>query len=375
MNKFGIYIHIPFCRRICNYCDFTKRVSNQKNIDKYVDYLIKEIELYEKQGIDFSQVYTIYIGGGTPSSIGLYNLEKIFKKLLNLLNFNNIIEFTIEINPEDLSEELIQLLVKYNVNRVSIGIQTFDNKLLTLLNRSLNVDEFEKNYNKLKIVIPNINLDLMYAIPGQTIDQLKETLDKIKVLQPTHVSLYSLILEENTVFYHLYKTNKIKLIDEELEKEMYDFIHNAFHNQYTQYEVSNYSKKGFESKHNLIYWNNECYLGFGLSAASFFENHRYKNTANLNEYFSLIDTEKFPIVEKDFISVEEAKKYHLILGFRLLKGFNLSKYFACYKTNLLVDFPILNELINQGYFEIVDDYIRIKQEYIYVMDHFLEKII
>lgn len=375
MNKLGLYIHIPFCRRICNYCDFAKRVSNQNKINKYIEYLIKEIELYKKNNFDFSKVYTIYIGGGTPSSIGLENLEKLFSTINTLVEKNNVIEYSIEVNPEDINDELICLFKKYKVNRVSIGIQTFNNELLKSLNREFNIENFISNYKKLKDIIPNINLDLMYAIPGQTIKMLEETLNIMLDLNPTHVSLYSLILEEKTVFYHLYNQNKLTLIDENMERNMYDLIHSKLDNKYNQYEVSNYCRNEYESKHNLIYWNNQEYLGIGISSASFFENRRFKNTTNLEDYFSLIDIEKFPIFEEEKITEEDSKKYQVILGFRLINGINLNEYYEKFKSNILEDFPNITTLLNDGYFEITNNHIRIKKEYIYVMDHFLEQII
>lgn len=375
MSKLGLYIHIPFCRRICSYCDFAKRVSNQNKINKYVDYLLKEIELYKKNNFDYSNIYTIYIGGGTPSSIGLENLEKIFSRINSIIDKSKIIEYSIEVNPEDLNDDLIFLLKKYNVNRVSIGIQTFDKTLLKLLNREFDIEKFINNYYKLKESISNINLDLMYAIPGQTIETLKETIEIMIRLNPKHVSLYSLILEEKTVFYHLYNKNKLTLIDESLEREMYDLIHSMLAGKYFQYEVSNYCQKNYESRHNLIYWNNDQYLGLGVSSASFFENRRFRNTTNLEDYFFSIDIEKFPIIEEEILTEEDIKKYHIILGFRLINGINLKGYQERFKSKLVEDFPIISTFINDGYFEIVDNHIRIKKEYIYVMDHFLEQII
>lgn len=373
MNKLGLYIHIPFCNKICAYCDFPKRVSKKDIKEKYLEYLKKEIDLYQDKNFDFQRITSIYIGGGTPTSIEIKLLDELFSTLHNLVDFSKIIEFTIEVNPEDLSKELIDLFVAYNINRVSIGIQTLDKTLLKKINRNFDYDNFIENYNYLKNKIPNINFDVMYAIPGQTLESLSETLFKLIELKPKHFSVYSLILEEKTMFYNEFIKGKLELVSEELELQMVNKIHELLDESYPQYEVSNYSLDA-KSYHNLLYWSNEQYLGIGLSSASYIGNTRYQNTKNLNNYFSEIDNRKFPIEYVEELTRIDTLKHHIIQGFRKVSGIGLNEYFTRYQTDILEDFPLLKQFLLKGYFEIVDNYIRIKKEYFYVMDHFIEKL-
>lgn len=373
MNKIGLYIHIPFCNKICAYCDFPKRVSKTEIKEKYIKYLKKEIELYQNKNFDFRNITSIYIGGGTPTALEKEMLEELFVELVQMIDFSKIIEFTIEVNPEDLSKELIDLFISYNINRVSIGIQTLDNELLKSINRSFDYDKFLDNYNYLKRYIPNVNFDVMYAIPGQSVDMLGKTLISLKELKPTHFSVYSLILEEKTIFYNNYLKGSLELISEEQELLMVKKIHEILDDDFPQYEVSNYSKSAV-SYHNMLYWSNEHYLGIGLSAASYIDNKRYQNTKNLKEYFLNIDNGKFPIEYIEELSVEDTKKHHIIQGFRKVQGINIKRYFTRYHTDIFADFPLLNEFIAEGYFELNNDFIKIKNEYFYIMDHFIEKL-
>ena len=373
MNKIGLYIHIPFCNKICAYCDFPKRVSKKDIKEKYLKYLYKEIEMYQSNNFDFKNITSIYIGGGTPTAIDIKLLEELFIKLRQIVDFSKIIEFTVEVNPEDLTKELIDLFVSYNINRVSIGIQTLDNILLKKINREFDFNHFVENYNYLVNQISNINFDVMYAIPGQTVESLVDTLNKLIELKPKHFSVYSLILEEKTIFYNQFIKGRLELVNEELELQMVDKVHELLDESYPQYEVSNYSKDAM-SYHNLLYWSNEHYLGIGLSAAGYIDDIRYQNTKSLHNYFDYIDNGKFPIEYNEELSRLDTKKHHVIQGFRKVAGIDLNEYFVKYQTNLLDDFPLLNEFVLNGYFEIVDEFIRIKKEYFYVMDHFIEKL-
>ena len=374
MNKLGLYIHIPFCNKICAYCDFPKRVSKNSIKEKYLRYLKKEIKLYKDQDFDFQNIVSIYIGGGTPTALGIKMLEELFSELHSLVDISKIIEFSIEVNPEDLSKELIDLFVSYNINRVSIGIQTLDEKLLKKINRSFDFTSFINNYQYLKQKIDNINFDVIYAIPGQSVQQLSDTLQTLIKLEPKHFSVYSLILEEKTIFYNQFIKGKLELVNEDLEMQMVKKIHELLDECYPQYEVSNFSKE-FKSYHNLLYWSNEHYLGIGLSAASYVGNCRYQNTKNLSEYFDKIDNRKFPIDYVEELTKLDTKKHHIIQGFRKVEGINIQEYFERYQANIFNDFPLLNDYLSKDYFELVDGFIRIKKEYFYVMDHFVEKLI
>ena len=381
MNKLGLYIHIPFCQKICYYCDFVKRVSNEDTKKKYLHSLIGEIEYYQNQHLNFSQFDTIYIGGGTPSALGLDLLEELFKKIASLnIPFS---EYTIELNPEDLylinnDNPLITLLIKYHINRVSIGLQATSEKLLKIINRDFNFERFKEGFNYLKKHINNINIDLMYAIPTQTLADLEESLNYVLSFKPTHLSIYSLILEPKTVFNYLYQHHKLTLIDEDVELKMAKLIQDKLQHYYEHYEVSNYclinNHINYQSQHNLKYWLNQEYLGLGLGAASYLNNKRFSNTPDLNKYLffnqSIHEHENV-----ELLNIAEQKKYELILGLRLLKGLNLNDYFDKYHSSIFDDFPNVKSLISENYLIIQDNHLFINPQYLYVMNSILIKII
>ena len=300
------YIHIPFCKKICTYCDFCKIFYNDIFIDKYLSSLENEIVKYYNGEI----LDTLYIGGGTPSSLNIKQLEKLFI-ILNKLNKSNNIEFTIECNIEDISKEKLELFKKNGINRLSIGVESFNEDNLKFMGRqSIDINKILLN----KEYFNNINIDLIYALPNETLEILNDDLDKILDLDVNHISIYSLIIEPNTLI------KDIKPIDEELDYEMYKLICNRL-KDYNHYEISNFAKEGYESNHNLTYWNNEEYYGFGLGASGYIGNIRYTNTKSINHYIKNNFNR-----EEEKLSNEDKEKYELILGFRKLKGINLIKY-------------------------------------------------
>ena len=346
------YIHIPFCDNICSYCDFCKIHYNKQWIDKYLDSLKNEIETYYKG----EKIRTLYIGGGTPSILSIEELNKLFE-ILKLLDLSELIEFTIECNIESITNEKLILFKKNNVNRLSIGIQTFNEKFIKLLNRNHTKEEvFEKIEMAKMIGFDNINVDLMYALPDETLEDLEYDVDNILKLNVNHISCYSLMIEPNTkMFIENYKS-----IDEDLDYEMYKYIEQRLENrEYIHYEVSNYSKASFESKHNLTYWNNDYYYGFGLSSSGYLENYRYDNTKNLNKYL-----EHNYIDNINKVSDEDKIKYELILGFRKLKGINKEEFKNKYNIDLK-DVYNIKELLENGMLEENEEYIYIPKDYIY----------
>ncbi len=356
------YIHIPFCENICSYCDFCKMKYNKEWINTYLDSLKNEIENYYKG----EKIRTLYIGGGTPSSLSTKELNKLFS-IVELLDLSILEEFTFECNIESITNEKLILLKKHKVNRLSIGVQTFNENLLSFLNRNHSKKEVKEKIEMAKLVgFNNINIDLMYALPLETIDDVKNDLKLFIDLDIPHISCYSLMIEPNTKLY----IDKVKEIDEEIDYEMYKCIEDELtNNNYIHYEVSNYAKKGYESKHNLVYWNNEYYYGFGLSAAGYLENYRYDNTKNLNKYNShnFIDN-----ITK--ISYEDKIKYHLILGFRKLRGINKEKFKKLYNKSIY-DIPNIIELLQKGMLKEDDKYIFIPKEWIYKSNEILVKLI
>lgn len=357
-KELGIYIHIPFCKQKCNYCDFVSYTNKCDKIGSYINCLEKEINSF-----DFSKynVTTIYIGGGTPSYIDSKYikliLNTIYKKIQLEKNELKNIEITIEVNPGTITKEKLQDYKEAGINRLSIGLQCIQDRLLKLLGRIHTFEEFLHTYNLAKEVgFENINVDLMLGLPNQSIEDLKESLDKIIELNPNHISTYSLIVEEGTKLYNKIENNELQLPDEELERNMYWYVKNTLElNGYNQYEISNFSKKGKESKHNMNCWNQEGYIGFGVAAHSYINNTRFSNTNNLEEYIKNINNAEFEknknIDEEQ--TLEDKKKEFMMLGFRKIEGVDIAKF-----KEKFVDNPIfiykekLNKLVEEGLIEI-----------------------
>lgn len=348
----SVYIHIPFCNNICSYCDFPKLYYNKSWTNKYLDSLDKEIiDRYKGELID-----TIYIGGGTPSSLNIEELTRLFKIISKIKTTYK--EFTIECNLDSLTKEKIDLFKKNNINRISIGIESFNEDNLKYLNRKLcNLDLID--YMK-RIGLNNINVDLMYAIPNETKEILINDIDRILELDIPHISTYSLIIEPHTVLYN----KKTKNIDDFLDLEMYNIICSKL-KDYNHYEVSNFSKEGYESKHNLTYWNNFNYYGFGMGASGYIDNIRYTNTKSINNY---IDGNYE--YEKDILTERITMENEMILGLRKLEGLSISNFEKKYHKKIEDVFDI-KELLKERKLIINQDYIKINKDYIYVSNEIL----
>ncbi len=369
-NKIGLYIHIPFCRRICNYCDFYKKVSSKQNQIKYVDYLIKDLML------NIKPYKTIYIGGGTPSSLELPVLSKLLKKINELFNVSELEEFTIEVNPEDINVELIECLKKYNVNRVSIGIQTFHKRLCKYLGRFSDYDDIKTKISLLKEYgFHNINIDLMYGISNESIKELEEDIDMMISLDVSHISTYSLILEEKTILYHQFQKGLFSLSNEDEERIMYDLIiEKLTNNGYLHYEISNFSKKMNESKHNIIYWSNEEYVGIGAGSSGYEDGYRYKNTTNLEDYYLGIDNNHKVFEENECIDLDTKMWEEVMLGLRLVKGVSIESFRQKYKVSIFDVFPKIKKLIEQGFLEIVEGKLKITDNNFYISNAILTEL-
>ena len=270
-NSSSVYIHIPFCKNICAYCDFCKVLYNKAWAVKYLEKLKEEI----KDRYMGEPIKTIYIGGGTPSALSLKEIEYLLT-LTKLFNTDILEEFTFECNIEDINEELLNLLAKFKVNRLSIGIESFNKENLLLMKRNVDYNDVAKKMELIRNKgFFNINLDLIYALPGEKISVLKKDIKLLLKLNPEHISTYSLMIEDNTFL----KYKKINTIPEELDAFMYEYICKKLRKHgFKHYEISNFAKDGFESKHNLVYWNNEEYYGFGCGASGYIAGVRYDNT-------------------------------------------------------------------------------------------------
>ncbi len=358
----SVYIHIPFCKSICTYCDFCKVLYNQKWVVDYLKMLKKEIE-ERYMGED---IKTIYIGGGTPSALSLKEIEYVLA-LTNLFNKKNLEEFTFECNIEDINEDLLKLLKKFNVTRLSIGIESFDEDNLLLMHRSNTYSDTEKKIELIRgYGFNNINLDLIYALPNEKMKTLKNDLKLFLKLNPEHISTYSLMIEDNTFLGY----KKINSIPDEIDADMYEYIKKVLKKYgYNHYEVSNFARPGFESKHNLVYWKNEEYYGFGCGASGYISGVRYDNTRSLTTYLKGEFNSSDSILSK-----EDIMEYELILGFRLTKGINLKEFYQKYGVNMQDVFPI-KPLIKNNDLEYTDGYVRISEDKLYIMNEILVKLV
>ncbi|AUD65126.1 hypothetical protein BK011_05320 [Tenericutes bacterium MZ-XQ] len=348
----GLYIHIPFCEYICHYCDFVKRVpKNKEMIDEYLKALVKEIHQYEKH---FHTIETIYIGGGTPSMLDPEQLVFLLSHLKDI----HPVEFSIEVNPESYTYQKGEIFKKYGVNRVSLGVQTFNQELLHYLNRGHTNDQVFKVVNHLKhIGINFISIDLIYAIPKQTYEDLRYDLKMINELDITHVSCYSLILEEKTYFYHQYIRGNFKQVDEDVEATMYKMVMDELKNQgFEHYEISNFAKHGHYSLHNMIYWTLGEYIGVGLGAHGFIEGKRTYNERALPKYIDHYIKEE-TLQTKDMMIQDE-----LIFGLRKIKGVEISDIEKKYDIKLFELYPKLQEKIDIGLVEIENGYLKLTNQ-------------
>lgn len=352
------YIHIPFCDNICSYCDFCKLLKNDEWISLYLDTLEKEIkEKYKGEILD-----TIYIGGGTPSSLSISQLNKLFS-ILKIFNFSKTKEFTFECNIENITMEKLELLYKNGVNRLSIGIQTFNEKYLNYLNRKHDIKMIKDKITIAKnISFKNINIDLIYALKDETIEELNNDLNLFLKLNIEHISTYSLIIEPNTKLYIKGENN----IDENIDYEMYKLICKKLEkNGYNHYEISNFSKTGYESKHNITYWENSEYYGFGMGASGYIDSVRYDNTRGLNEYLK-----GNYIRDKHLLNAKEKIENEFILGFRKIKGINKLSFKKKYNIDIK-SIDIVNVLLKEN--KLLEDKknIYINPKYIYVSNDIL----
>lgn len=357
MNKkeIGIYIHIPFCKQKCYYCDFTSFANSNQYIEKYVEQLKNEIL---KQDLSKYKIATIYIGGGTPSYID----SSFIIDILKLIPVTEAKEITIEVNPGTVTEEKLLAYHKAGINRISIGLQTTNNRLLHTIGRIHNFKDFIKTYQLArKVGFKNINVDLMIGLPTQDLQDIEESIHKIIELKPEHISVYSLIIEENTKIENLIQTGKLKEVEEKTEREMYWLVKNKLeHLGYKHYEISNFAKENYESKHNIDCWEQKEYIGFGLAAHSYLDNKRYSNTEDLKKYLENVENNR---MIHEIQNIEEQRKEYMLLGLRKIEGVNIQKF-----KNKFVENPIylyreeLNKLVKDKLIEIEANNIKLTKK-------------
>ncbi len=391
-KELGIYIHIPFCQHKCDYCDFVSFSNKQEFIENYIEAVKKEINNYfsDKMFLETYTVTTIYIGGGTPSYIDSKYIFEIMHILENNLRENIVkledMEITIEVNPGTVTKEKLEQYKKAKINRLSIGLQSTNNNILKEIGRIHTFEQFLETYQMAKEVgFENINVDLMIGLPNQTIEDLKRSLQEVIELQPKHISVYSLIVEEGTVIAQKIEKHQLQEMDEELERNMYWYVKNTLElNGYTHYEISNFAKQSKQSRHNLNCWKQKEYIGIGLAAHSYLNFVRYANTPEMKEYiirmnnlngqivkgiFKLSnDKEKTKLEEsigmvyeiEEIQDLEDRKREYMLLGLRTIEGVSISKFKEKY-----IDNPIflyrkeLKKLVEEKLVIIDGDYIKL----------------
>lgn len=350
------YLHIPFCEHICHYCDFNKVFLKGQPVDEYLKTLDQEMKLTLKERSS-ERLQTIFVGGGTPTSLNEKQLYTFCESILDNLPKEVDSEFTFEANPGDLSREKLQILKEAGVNRLSLGVQTFNDELLERIGRVHRAkDVFNTVENAKEIGFENISIDLIFSLPGQTVADFQDTLTKAFSLDVTHYSGYSLIIEPKTVFYNLLKKGKLLTPGEDAEAEMYELLMDEMDaHGFHQYEISNFSKEGFESRHNLTYWNNEPYYGFGAGAHSYLDGSRRSNFGPLKKYMDSIQRGELPIFEEHKVSRDEQMEEEMFLGLRKTKGVSVSTFMDKFKENPLDHFHLQIEDLKQKGWIAVDD--------------------
>lgn len=349
MDKISLYIHIPFCAQKCLYCDFPSFARKDHLRKAYIEALNKEIiSLREKH--NNLEINTIFIGGGTPSVLEANELECLLKEVAKL-NMAKDIEYSMECNPGNLTEEKLEVMKKYGVNRISMGLQAKQDNLLKGLGRIHNYKTFKENFLLAKKVgFNNINVDLMFGLPNQSLNEWEETLREIISLEPAHISAYSLIIEEGTAFYNLYENDKLKLPTEEEERKMYHLAKKILEeNGFNQYEISNYAKEGKECRHNLAYWNMDNWIGVGSAAASYINGKRIKNISSVEEYINSIKDKGEAVEEIINNSKNDNMEEFMFMGLRKINGIGENEFKNRFSMNINdVYGEILNKYIGEG---------------------------
>lgn len=358
-KEIGIYVHIPFCKQKCYYCDFVSYCNKDNLIEYYIKAVKKEIKLQNIQ----APITTIYIGGGTPS----YIESKYIKEIIEEIKKKNVTkrpEITIEVNPGTVTREKLKDYKKSGINRLSIGLQSVQDDILKEIGRIHDFEQFLETYEMARNVgFKNINVDLMLGIPNQRIKDLKESLEEVIKLQPEHISVYSLIVEDGTPIANKIQKGELELPDEETERNMYWYVKNNLElNGYKHYEISNFAKKGYESKHNINCWNQKQYFGFGAAAHSYRDITRYSNTDKIEEYIRNVKSER---LDRNRIIHEVQKEYdtekeYMLLGLRKINGVKISEFKLKFGKNPIYLFRNeLKKLTDEKLISIDEDNIRL----------------
>lgn len=373
----GLYIHIPFCRQKCLYCDFPSFAGREEAQDAYLEALLEEIE---KSGAQYKgrEVCSVFLGGGTPTTLPIPALEKLMQAIFSHFRITPDAEITIEANPGTLHREMAQALRQMGCNRLSMGVQAWQNRLLKRLGRIHTIAEFQGNYRIVREAgFENVNVDLMFALPEQTMADWQQTLKEMTALEPEHISAYSLILEEGTPFYAQYEKGLLEPADEGLDREMYHWAVDFLEKKgYRQYEISNFAKPGRQSRHNRIYWQAEEYLGLGLSAHSYLEGKRFHNPYDLEEYIAATGERERLTQDVELILPEDAMAECMFLGLRLTEGVSFAHFRARFGEEMQEIYGAqIAKLRQEGLLEATEAGIRLTKRGIDLSNYVFEKFL
>lgn len=376
-DKLGLYIHIPFCDKKCDYCDFVSYSMGEEAQRLFKDALFKEIDMYRVQ-CEKMVFNSIYVGGGTPSVMYDGFMYELARKIYSTFHFEGEIEFTVEVNPNSVTINKAMEYLRSGVNRISIGVQCIDSKLLRNVGRFQTIDNIDnafKIFHKTGFI--NISADVMIGLPNQSMDAVKDTINYLVEKNVKHISVYSLQVEENTPLYKKVKMGLIKPLGDNACIKMYNMVNKMLNKAgFIRYEVSNFAIPTYESKHNFKYWKDVDYLGLGVSAHSFLQGYRFSNTPKLDEYIDMINEGKYPVVNKEFISDAEKRTEYIMLSLRLATGLNLEKFRKVFKEDLLkTRGQQIQNLIKGGFLYIEDGYLKITAPNFYVSNRIILELL
>lgn len=371
------YIHIPFCEHLCYYCNFNKFFLEGQPVADYLEALLLEMEL-RSSAQPQPELATCYIGGGTPTSLSAAQLEVLLKGVRERFRFTADYEFTVEANPGDLTQEKLQVMKDYGVNRLSMGVQTFDDRLLKKIGRKHTAADV---YDTLKLIeknaFSNVSIDLIYALPGQTLESFRDTLQQALALDLPHYALYSLILENKTMFMNWVRQGRLQLPDQELEAQMFaEAIARMNARGREQYEISNFARPGYESRHNLVYWNNETYFGFGAGASGYIGSVRYRNFGPIQHYLQPLRKRQLPLLETEQISSKNQMEEEMFLGLRKKSGISQTRF----KEKFGVEFSavygtVVAELAAKKLLLVTGDKVALTEKGLYIGNDIFEKFL
>lgn len=374
-KEIGLYIHIPFCKQKCYYCDFTSYANKEELVERYIKCLKKEILQYANENKIMSEhgleeryvIKTIYIGGGTPSAIDEMYIINVLDTIKDNFKMRDNVEITIEVNPGTVNKDKLESYRECGINRLSIGLQAVQDDILKCIGRIHTYKDFENTYEYAREVgFDNINVDLMINLPNQTLDDVKESVKTILSLKPEHISVYSLILEPNTKMYELINSKTLTIASDETERQMYWYVKDTLErHKYNQYEISNFTKSGFESKHNMDCWNQKEYIGVGASASSFMENKRYSNISELEKYIENIEkgTPNKNLVLEEFLDEESKMDEFMMLGLRKIDGVDIKEFERIFQINPIMKYcKKLDKLNREGLIEIDENNIKLSNK-------------